>query len=307
MKGLDEILERLRNGDKNAVQRFLKENATYIYNFPKYRHRQNLVESGDFYSYTAAMLGDGRRLLTFDATKGSFDVWFATVLDNFLNTLVRKRLEEQSRLQLKYGDIEETAVSQVSEEDLFDFEREDGAVQDFFESLNDTERAIAVLFSLFHRDVAPEEIELLSRFAGVEPREVARRLQEFLTGELSDEYKRINDESKKIANLHSTVEVLSSKLTEERLRLQMATESKPPDERTVKELQSLVERLEVSLWKKRTKYHLLCQAQRRRKDLVLLRSQTISSFLQLPLGTVTSAITRLRQKFIAAARKRGSM
>lgn len=297
MKGNDEILERLQNGDKVAVQDFLKENAKHILNFPKYRHKEHIIDGGEFFSYAASMLADGKRLLSFDEAKGSFNVWFSAVLENFLNTLVRKRLTERSRLEIKYGDIEEIAISDVSEDELFEFERHDKALGSFFDDLNDTERAVAVLLSLFYREVVPEDLKLLSTFTGNDPPMVAQRLQEFLAGELSDEYQRIKSESKKIAALHSAIEILESKLEEEEFRLQAELECDPPDQGRINELQSLGEKLEAALWKKRTKYHLLCQAQRRRQDLVLLRNKTLSQFLNIPLGTVTSTVTRLRQRF----------
>ncbi|MCL4518885.1 MAG: hypothetical protein M1587_06780 [Thaumarchaeota archaeon] len=298
MKGLDEILRRLRNGDKVAVQEFLKENAKYILSFPKYRRKEHIIEGGEFYFYTAKMLEDGKRLLSFDETRGSFEVWFTAVLENFLNTLVKKRLTEKSRLDIKYGDIEEIAISDVSEDELFEFERQDKTLRTFFDDLNDTERAVAVLLSLFYREVVPEDLKLLSTFAGNDPPMVAQRLQDLLTGELSDEYQRIRSESKKVAALQSNIEVLDSKLEEEQFRLQAELECAPRNQAKISELQSLVEKLEAASWKKRTKYHLLCQAQRRRQDLVLLRNKTLSQFLNMPLGTVTSTVTRLRQRFI---------
>jgi hypothetical protein len=297
MNILQGVLDRLRSEGISAVSDFLRLYARYIYNFPKIRRRQEIVEPGEFYEYVVSMLSDGRRLLQYDPGKGPFDVWFTKVLDNFLNTLTTAKLKQRARFPISDLDIDEIQSRELPADEILEFENERNILSSIFQELNDTEKAIATLHTIFYKDLQPEELEFLSMFTGREPNQLALELEKLLTGELQDEYDRIKEQSKKIEALYRSLQALDSKLNEAQLRLQLERESNLPDQAKVKELESLIQKLEFIEWKKRTRYLQLYEVHRRGKGLVILRNRTIAEFLGLNLGTVTSTITRLRRKF----------
>jgi len=94
MENILEILGQIRKGDENAVSKLFEIKARLIYNYPKVRNWNRLVDRGEFYYYVWSYLKDGKRLSTFDPERGEFDFWFAKVLENFLKTLVSQKLKD---------------------------------------------------------------------------------------------------------------------------------------------------------------------------------------------------------------------
>lgn len=289
MYELDPILDRLRANDNRAIDDLLREMASFIYRFPKIRRKDDIVESGEFYEYAYSKLSDGSRLRSFDIFKGSFIVWFTKVLDNFLNTLVNQKIRESRRIETIDIETDALEAGAPSAIEIITFSEERKSIERIFSTLNDTEKAVAICHTLFYRDLGSAELTFLSDFTKKDAGAVCAEIEGLLEGELLDEEARIRKESEKIGALYRSLQRLESKLSS----YQSLLENNPSNE----EITNLIEKLEFGIWKKRTKYIQLSLIHRRGKGLVLLKNWRIAEFLNLKEGTVSSAVTRLRQKF----------
>jgi hypothetical protein len=293
MQDINAILERIRStDDRVAINDFMRLMADFIYRFPKIRRKDRIVESGEFYLYVSSKLSDGSRLKKYDLTKGLFNVWFTKVLDNFLNTLVTAKIKEREKLPLAEIDVDTIGIDNTSQTELISFKKEKQNVADAYSLLNDTEKAVAICSVIFYRDISPEELKFLSEFIRKDYDVVSGEIESLLTGELQDEDHRIKLESEKISSLYFSIQDIESKIAEFRTRLENSEVNGSIDE----ELNILIEKLEFTLWKKRTKYIQYTQIHKRGQGLVLLKNKSIAKFLNLKEGTITSAMTRIRQK-----------
>ena len=288
------ILGRINAGDVIATTEFLRAYAKTIYAFPKIKGLHRVVEPGEFYEYVASKVNRGKLLTKYDPSKGSFDPWFATVMENDLKTLAKLHGREKGSTILSDA-MDEIAREEPSPSDLVEFREEADALSRVFQQLNNTEKAVAILYGLFYRDVADAELEFLATTTGRNQDQIARELQDLLTGELLEEEKRIRSESAKIRRMSESILRIQTRLAEARVVLECKIENNSA-EGEIDEAKGIVERLEAQEWKKRTKYIELSKIQRRGQGLVVLKNRKIAEFLKIPLGTVTSAMTRLRTK-----------
>ena len=300
MSDIQIIIERVQKGDSNAIKDFLATYATRIYNFPRNRFCEQLVERGEFYSYVAAQLADGKRLLKYDPEKGQFDVWFTTVLNNFLKTIITYKLKKETELGIHYitqEQVEEIQTVEPTPAEILEFEQDKVNITQIFHQINETEKCVVILLLLFYKDLEPEDLQYLSNYTGKSPTDIALGLEQLLSTDLLEKSQRIIQESKKIAGLSLSLQKLRSSIEKLKYLLQIEFESNPTNVERIQQFQGDLSKLELTECKKKTKYHQLCQVQRHGKSLVLLKNKRIAEFLGIKIGTVTSTISRLRMKF----------
>lgn len=299
MQDINAILGKLRIADdRTAMNDFMRQMADFIYKFPRIRRKDRIVECGEFYEYVASKLSDGNRLKSFDPNKGTFNVWFTKVLDNFLNTLVTVKIKEKERFPLVDLDVDSIGIDESSKIDIISFEKKGKNLYAAYETLNDTEKAVAICNIFFYKDVSPGELSFLAQFTGKDIDVISNEIENLLSGELQDEDNRIRKESEKITSLYHSIQSFESRLTECRTQLENYETDRLRNSGKIEELHRLIAKLELSLWKKRIKYIHYSQMHRRGRGLVLLKNKRIAEFLNLKDGTVTSAVTRIRRKVI---------
>lgn len=297
MRDINAILEKLRFIDNRAaINDFMRLMADFIYVFPRIRRKERIVECGEYYEYAVSKLSDGSRLKSYDPKKGSFDVWFTKVLDNFLNTLVTAKIKEEEKFPLIDLDVDSIGIDESSKIDIISFEKGKQDLSDAYDTLNDTEKAVAICNILFYKDVSPGELSFLAEFTRKDIDTIRGEIENLLTGELQDECDRIKKESEKISSLQISIKNLESRLTEYQLQLESFSTDELRNRKRIEDLKGLIEKLEFNLWKKRTKYIHYSQIHRRGRGWVLLKNKKIAEFLNLKEGSVTSAVTRIRQK-----------
>jgi RNA polymerase sigma factor (sigma-70 family) len=295
MENILEILGQIRKGDENAVSKLFEIKARLIYNYPKVRNCSRLVDRGEFYYYVWSYLKDGKRLSTFDPERGEFDFWFAKVLGNFLKTLVSQKLKDPVEIPVDENITNELPADEPSPDETIDFERETKLLQTIYGSMNETERAIILIYSIYERELRPAELEFLAQFRGSTLEETALAIRDLLTGELLKEQKRMHEKYDSLSSLF--VSLLKHQESIRYLHYKLSIETIHKNTERIQAYEKQLKNFEHTECKKREKYSRLSRIARRDGSLVLLKNKEIAIFLGLSIGTVTSAITRLRQKF----------
>ena len=295
MENILEILGQIRKGDENAVSKLFEIKARLIYNYPKVRNWNRLVDRGEFYYYVWSYLKDGKRLSTFDPERGEFDFWFAKVLENFLKTLVSQKLKDPVEIPVDENITNELPADEPSPDETIDFERETKLLQTIYGSMNETEQAIILIYSIYERELRPAELEFLAQFRSSTLEETALAIRDLLTGELLKEQKRMHDKYESLSSLFVNLLKLQESIRYLHYNLSIGTIHKNTEK--IQAYEKQLKKCEHTECKKREKYSRLSRIARRDGSLVLLKNKEIAIFLGLSIGTVTSAITRLRQKF----------
>jgi RNA polymerase sigma factor (sigma-70 family) len=244
----------------------------------------------------------GKRLSTFDSDRGEFDFWFAKVLENFLRTLISQKRKEPVEIPIDDSVTNEIPSDDPLPDDVKDFENEKELLQSIYEEINDTERAILFVYSIFERDVRPSELEFLSRIRGSSIEETAKAIRDLLTGDLLDEQRRMLNKYETLSKLYASLLKIQETINLLRYNLSIATIHK--NEEKIQFYGKQLEKYEYTECKKHEKYCRLSRIARRDGSLVLLKNKEVAIFLGLSIGTVTSALTRLRQKFADRSQRR---
>ncbi len=302
MDNILEILGRIKIGDENAVSKLLEIKARLIYNYPKVRNCSHIVDRGEFYYYVWSYLKDGKRLTTFDPARGEFDFWFATILENFLRTLISRKLKDHAEKPIDETFITEIPSDDPLPDDINEFERERELLHRIFGEMNDTECAVVLIYSIFERELKPSELEILSQFRKSPIEETAIAIRNLLSGELLDEQKRLHRKYESLSKLFADLLKLQEVI--QRIKHNLAIEVISKNEEKIHEYERQIRKYEYTECKKREKYSRLSRALRRDGSLVLLKNKEVAKFLGLSIGTVTSAMTRLRQKYAESLQRR---
>ena len=176
------IVERIKNGEQEAIPEFFELYSDDIYNFSMRFYNFTEDEAGDVYLYAFEHLKDGRKLSSFKG-KSRFSTWFHSVLKNLTIDYLRTQKEKLRttayvKLDSK-GNLVDALESISDESPDFTFQEELFIqFRDLLESLKMSQRVLFKLAYIHYIDLEIDEMQWLSEENNISISDIAKKLIE---------------------------------------------------------------------------------------------------------------------------------
>jgi DNA-directed RNA polymerase specialized sigma24 family protein len=263
-----ELLRRFREGDGKSLSSALDALSLYIYNYPRIVFGSPPDQCGDFYEYILERFET--ILLGYRESPAKFLTWFTVVLRNrYLNFVRERKTKAKHESRVTVVSIDSAASCGRSLHEVIGDSRwghegadagEAALVDRIVRDLKDTHRVYFHLF--FVESVRPEDIAFLSIFLNRPVSALLRGLREIRLS-MEEKYRLKSRLNRRLNELYFELLAAQKEKNEERVR-------------KVKK-----KREKVFIEYKRVKLNPAYE--------------TISKFLGLPIGTVSTGIMRMKR------------
>jgi DNA-directed RNA polymerase specialized sigma24 family protein len=296
-----QLVERCLAGDTAARTRFQDSFGPLIYRFADYLHRDR-IEPGDFYVYLFENDRLYWRLASYkgEATLTAFLRGYA-LPDLFRQFESRMRRRTLDTVSLDTDHVREPSAGlDAAESTPLGAAPQPGQPPSLSARLSDDRRLLLKLLYVLDFDLAPDDVQLLVRRSGRSVQEAIELVEQ------ARESVRLREVEKRrmIGQAESAAQWI---LRYDRRLAQVAEDlahAPPHSERAVRlqEEQNELERKRA--WRNDQRTRALDEAER---ATVTLRYREIAELLNVPLGTVSAEITRMRQDLLKLAEEEGGL
>ncbi len=157
------LIERCKNQDPDALEKFFNIYSIEIYNFPIKVFHFSEEEAGDFFLFAFERLKDGKRFKSFRG-ESTFRTWFYSVLKNLVLDWIRHNKKNQEIQFLNFPNpnaieneaYDELKYTQNSEVNL--------TIETFNQILNELDKELKIIFKLvylFYLNLDEDDISFL--------------------------------------------------------------------------------------------------------------------------------------------------
>ncbi len=159
------LVEKCKNQDPKALQKFFDFFSSEIYNFPIKVFRLSEDDAGDFYLFAFERLKDGKRFISFRG-ESTFRTWFYSVLRNLVIDFLRNKEKEKQIQVYFYGDNNEIEY-QHYENQNYDWELDiNNLIEKLYGILNQLDNFNSVVYKLVYLhylNLNSQDIEYLKK------------------------------------------------------------------------------------------------------------------------------------------------
>ncbi len=300
MEDISFLVERCQRGDANAIVQILSQHRSLISGILSSSSAQSKLESlqadpNDFFLYAYEKLKNGRKFQTYDLSK-PFDNWFAVVIFNLFHDFTALRRHHQSESPFDYArrlseqlEIDEWPDDYDSPEVILLHSEERQHIEKLFAELNHTDKAILLLQNLAYRSLRPEDVEFLIDYTGKSAEYILKAIRSLEFEIIPAEEQRIRKKDAAITNRYLEIRNLESQEKE-------LIETIEYGSGDTGQLTSRLSKIQTRLVQKRRTYSILSNIKKRGGHEIKVADKYIAEILGISIGTVTSALSRLKQK-----------
>lgn len=280
------LVHSCAQGDVEALKKFFEIYSQDIYNFPIKVFHMTEDDASDFFLYAFERLRSGKRLKSFKG-RSSFRTWFYTVLRNMLIDWKRnqKELKIVNNTKININGIEYSRIENEPDSISQQKVQARSLTDQFYEALAEIKLENRVTFKLayiYYLNFLEEEIQFVQNKTGISRAEFQKTILK-IREELSHKEEQSMKNEDKLTMLYLNIMELKDTLQKE-------------DVQTFDDNLGNINRVEQALKKKYEQRRKLLE--KREKGLFLTRTpyKTISSFLEIPEGSISIALQRVIEK-----------